>query len=73
MFGRCAMGDDLRIWAAAIAVTMVAIMMRVDDGIYALGGAFGVLISGQHIQGERHIEQSVDQQRLIAIDDQPGV
>ena len=61
MFGCQFMSDDLRIGAAAIAVTMVAIMVCVDDGIDRLRRCFRIAIGGQHGLGKRDIKQRVDQ------------
>ena len=61
MLGRQFMRDNLGIRAAAIAVTMVAIMVRIDNGIDFFCRFFRVAIGGQHGFGQRHIEQCVDQ------------
>ena len=67
------MGNNLRIRAAAIAVTMVAIMMRINDLIDLLGGRCGIGIGGQHVLRQRHIEQRIDDKGLVIIDNQTGI
>ena len=67
-------GDDLGAAATFVAIAMVAIVMGVDDGSdrrRRLG--FGLAHGCQHLAGQRHVEQRVDQEGLAAVDDQAGV
>jgi hypothetical protein len=68
------MGDDLGPLAAGIAEAVVAVVMAVDQHVdvrrrLRLGGFHG----RQHVAGQGNVEQGVDQQGLVAIDDQAGV
>ncbi len=56
--------DDLRARDEFVAVAVIAVRMRVDELIdaHARRGAFH---RGEHLGGEPHVEQRIDQQRPI--------
>ena len=66
------MGDNFGIRAAAIAVAMVAIMMRVDDIIDGVCGRLGIGIGGCMVC-VNGTSTKVSTTRLIAIDNQAGI
>ncbi|KCZ56859.1 hypothetical protein HY30_18315 [Hyphomonas chukchiensis] len=48
--------------------------MRVDDGADVAGLEAGCILHGlQHVGGEVHVEERIDEQRLIAIGDEPRI
>ena len=58
----------------AIAVRMIAIGMRVDQ--YAnivTAEPSGICHGVQHLRRQRRIKQRINEQRLITIDNQPGI
>ena len=56
-----------------IAIGVVAVRMGVHQRVDRYSTRCGIAHRGQHIGGQRQIEQGVDQQRFIAIRDQPGI
>ncbi len=67
-------GNDLRLRTASVAVAMVAVRMRVDDGAdLARADPGRVLHRRQHVARQRHVEQRIDQQRRLPVTDQPRI
>ena len=66
-------GDDLGAGDEFVAVGVIAVGVRVHQPVDVGGGRVGVLHRVEHLAGVRQVEQRVDEQRLAAADDQPGV
>ena len=66
-------GDDLGAGDEFVAVGVIAVGVRVHQPVDVGGGRVGVLHRVEHLAGVRQVEQRVDEQRLVAADDQPRV
>ena len=66
--------DDLRALAALVAVAVIAIVMRVDDGAdLRCCLRFRLFHCVEHLARQRHVEQRIDQEAFTAIHDEPGI
>jgi len=67
-------GDDLGTLAAFVAVAMVAIVMRVDDGLdLRRRDRLGLAHRREHLARQRHVEERVDDERFALIDDEARI
>jgi hypothetical protein len=70
-FGRAGGGDDLAAFDTAIAVAVIAVVMRVDERADLCAADLPEAV--KHGDSVRRVEHGVDQQRLAAIGHQPRV
>jgi hypothetical protein len=65
--------DDFRVGDERVPIAVVAVAVRVDDGLNAIRGGGRATHRREHLGRDLLVEQRVDQQALIPVRDQPGI
>ena len=73
LLGAGARSDDLGAGDQLVAERVVAVGMGVDQAADRLRRRHRGAHPPQHLAGQRQVEQRIDQQGLVAVDDQPGI